>query len=94
MSTGPARKQSLPTGGGWRTARSLGGREGGSWDQLDQVGSSRRSLKSSGLVPSLRALESNQAVGEVSFLAFWGESSPLEKKTLKEERGPTQRDQN
>lgn len=77
-------------------ARSLGVREGGSWDQLDQVGSSRRSLKSSGLVPSLRALlESNQAVGEVSFLAFWGESFPLEKKkNLKEERGPPYREQN
>lgn len=76
-------------------ARSLGVREGGSWDQLDQVGSSRTSLKSSGLVPSLRALlESNQAVGEVSFLAFWGESFPLEKKNLKEERGPPHREQN
>lgn len=70
-------------------ARSLGVREGGSWDQLDQVGSSRRSLKSSGLVPSLRALlESNQAVGEVSFLAFWGESLPLEKKTSKRKEAP------
>jgi hypothetical protein len=47
----------------------------GSWDQLDQVAGSGRSLKSSRLVLIIRALESNQAVGEVSSLAFYGESS-------------------
>lgn len=60
-------------------------------------GSPRSSHQSSGLVLSIRALESNQAVGEVSSLAFWGEFSPLERKgggSLKEERGPSHRDQN
>lgn len=76
MSTRPARKQSLPTG----AAGSLRGRDGGSWDQLDQVGGSRSSFQSSRLVLIIRALESKQAVGEVSSLAFWGageSSSPI-----------------
>lgn len=73
MSTRPARKQSLPTG----AAGSLRGREGGSWDQLDQVGGSRRSFQSSRLVLIIRALESKQAVGEVSSLAFWGAGGVL-----------------
>lgn len=81
MSTQPSRKQSLPTGGseGWPEAWEEEREAPGiSWTRS---GSCRRSQKAlDSFSAALRALESNQAVGEVSSLAIRRESSPLEKK--------------